>query len=58
MASEDPQRLLELLSIRTEEQLAILVVKERAAKRMRVDDSTLAILKFDVGEDVSGVPQP
>lgn len=58
MAREDPQRLLELLAIRSEEQLAILVLQERVAKRMRVDDSTLAIFKFDNGEDVSGLPQP
>ena len=35
-----------LLSLQTEEQLAELVLKERAEKRMRVDDSTLLILSF------------
>lgn len=50
MAGDDPERLAELLAIRSEKQLAELVVAERAAKRMRVDDSTLAILKFDPGE--------
>lgn len=58
MAGEDPVRLAELLAIRSEEQLAALVVAERAAKRMRVDDSTLAILRFDAGEDAGGLPQP
>jgi hypothetical protein len=58
MAGEEPERLAELLAIRSEEQLAALVVTERAAKRMRIDDSTLLILKFDAGEDSSGLPQP
>jgi hypothetical protein len=58
MAGEDPERLVELLAIRFEEQLAALVMAERAAKRMRIDDSTLAILRFDAGEDASGLPQP
>lgn len=58
MAGEEPERLAELLAIRSEEQLAALVVTERAAKRMRIDDSTLVILKFDAGEDSSGLPQP
>ncbi|TWO69129.1 hypothetical protein FN976_20555 [Caenimonas sedimenti] len=58
MASEDPARLGELLAIRSEEQLAALVVAEREAKRMRVDDSTLAILKFDAGEDADALPHP
>lgn len=38
--------LIELLSLQTEGQLAELVLKERAAKRMRIDDSTLLILSF------------
>lgn len=57
VAGDDPERLAELLAIRSEEQLSALVVAERASKRMRVDDSTLAILKFDAGEDASGLPQ-
>lgn len=36
----------ELLSLQTEEQLAELVLKERAEKRMRIDDSTLLVLSF------------
>lgn len=58
MAGEDPKRLIELLAIRTGEMLINLVNQERTAKRIRIDDSTLAILKFDLGEDTSGVPQP
>lgn len=58
MAAEDSSRLSELLSIRSEEQLTALVVAERAAKRMRIDDSTLAILGFDAGEDADAIPQP
>lgn len=38
--------LIELLSLQTEKQLADLVLRERAAKRMRTDDSTLIILSF------------
>jgi hypothetical protein len=58
MAKDEPARLAEILAIRTEEQLATFVVTERAEKRMRIDDSTLAILKFDDGEDAVGLPQP
>lgn len=58
MAGEEPERLADLLAIRSEEQLSALVVAERAAKRMRVDDSTLAILRFDAGEDGDGLPHP
>ncbi len=58
MAQYEPARLAEILAIRTEEQFATFVVTERAEKRMRIDDSTLAILKFDDGEDAVGLPQP
>jgi hypothetical protein len=58
MAGDDPGRLADLLAIRSEEELVALVVAERAAKRMRVDDSTLAIMKFDAGEDRGGLPHP
>lgn len=37
---------IELLSLQTEEQLAELVLRERAAKRMHIDDSTLLVLSF------------
>lgn len=58
MAGNDPGRLADLMAIRSEEQLISLVVAEREAKRMRVDDSTLAILQFDAGEDAGGLPHP
>jgi len=58
MAGEQPERLSELIAIRSEEELTTLVVAERAAKRMRIDDSTLVILKFDEGEDAVGLPHP
>lgn len=57
MWRDAPERLGELLLIRSEAQLAQLVVAERAAKRMRVDDSTLVILRFDMA-DGDGLPQP
>lgn len=58
MAGDEPGRLADLLAVRSEEHLAALVVAEREAKRMRVDDSTLAILKFGAGEDAGGLPHP
>jgi hypothetical protein len=57
-AEDDPGRLADLLAIRSEEELKALVVTERELKRMRVDDSTLAILRFDAGEDAGGLPNP
>ncbi|MCS6471792.1 MULTISPECIES: hypothetical protein [Burkholderiaceae] len=39
--------LRELASLRSAEQLAELVLRERATKRMRVDDSTLLVLSFE-----------
>jgi hypothetical protein len=38
--------LKKLSSLTTEQELCELVVEERSAKRMRVDDSTLIILSF------------
>jgi hypothetical protein len=58
MSREQPEQLVALLMVRSEEELAELVIAERTAKRMRVDDSTLAILKFDAAEDGNGLPQP
>lgn len=58
MSRDEPERLIELLAIRADEQLTRLVISERKAKRMRVDDSTLIILRFDSGEDGHGLPQP
>lgn len=45
-----------LLALTTEEQLCELVVEERAAKRMRVDDSTLIVLSFDGLADGNVIP--
>ena len=42
--------LAELLSIQTEDQLSDLVLRERAEKRMRIDDSTLLVLSFERGK--------
>lgn len=39
--------IVDLLSLQSEEQLAELVLRERAAKRMRIDDSTLLALSFE-----------
>lgn len=58
MAGEAPERLAELAAIRSVEELWQLVTAERASKRMRVDDSTLAIMKFAPGESSGGVSQP
>ena len=58
MSREEPERLVELLAIRSEAELASLVIAERTAKRMRVDDSTLIILGFATGEDGDGLPNP
>lgn len=51
MVGEEPERLSELLAIRSEDELKAFVIAERAAKHMRIDDSRLAILRFDEGED-------
>lgn len=45
----------DLLSLQSEEQLAELVLRERAAKRMRIDDSTLLALSFE-REERDGLP--
>lgn len=47
--------LYDLLAIQTEEQLAELVIRERAEKRMRIDDSTLLVLSFERGKK-DGLP--
>lgn len=48
--------LVQLLAIESEEELIGLVVGERHAGRMRVDDSTLIVLAFDKGEEPDGLP--
>ncbi|UTP23372.1 hypothetical protein NMB33_06370 [Burkholderia sp. FXe9] len=47
--------IVDLLSLQSEEQLAELVLRERAAKRMRIDDSTLLVLSFE-REERDGLP--
>lgn len=58
VAGDEPELLADLLAIRSVDQLTALVLAERSANRMRVDDSTLAILRFDPGEDSGDIPQP
>lgn len=58
MSEEQPERLNQLLAIRSEEQLVEFVQQERDSKRMRVDDSTLAILTFEITGDEGGVSHP
>jgi len=48
--------LAKLIALATEEDLIALVVEERAAGRMRVDDSTLLIVAFDQGGEPDGLP--
>ncbi|WP_321868095.1 hypothetical protein [Paraburkholderia tropica] len=47
LSRDNGDGLRELASLRSEEQLAELVLRERAQKRMRVDDSTLLVLSFE-----------
>jgi len=47
--------LTKLLALTTEAELVNLVVEERAAGRMRVDDSTSIVVAFDKEGDPSGV---
>jgi hypothetical protein len=48
--------LARLLAMSTEEELADLVVRERQAGRMRIDDSTLIVAAFDKGQEPNGLP--
>lgn len=48
--------LTKLVAMSSEEELAALVIEERAAKRMRIDDSTLLTFSFDYGENGNGLP--
>ena len=50
----DGDGLARLLALTTEEELIALVVEERAAGRMRVDDSTLLVAAFDQGGGPDG----
>ncbi|KVU24697.1 hypothetical protein WK65_15600 [Burkholderia ubonensis] len=47
--------IADLLSLQSEEQLVELVLRERATKRMRIDDSTLLALSFK-REERDGLP--
>jgi len=47
-----------LIAMSSVEELNTLVVVERAAKRMRIDDSTLFILSFEQGASVNDLPVP
>lgn len=47
--------LARLLALTTQEELVALVVEERHAGRMRIDDSTLLVATFDTGEDPDGL---
>jgi len=48
--------LSRLLMLTTEEELVALVIDERSAGRMRVDDSTLIVVAFDITEESDGIP--
>jgi hypothetical protein len=49
------QGIGELLSVSTEEDLRVLVERERAEKKMRIDDSTLIVLSFDFTRESDGL---
>jgi len=45
-----------LLALTTQDELVELVIKERHAGRMRIDDSTLLVAALDLGEEPDGLP--
>lgn len=47
--------LAKLLTLTAKDELVQLVIAERQAGRMRVDDSTLIVVAFDKGDEPSGV---
>jgi hypothetical protein len=55
-AQTDGGALARLLALTTEEELVALVVEERQAGRMRIDDSTLLVVAFEPREDPNGLP--
>ena len=55
-SQSDGDGLARLLAISTETELADLVVRERQAGRMKIDDSTLIIAAFDKGKEPNGLP--
>jgi len=48
--------LARLLALSTEDELVSLVVEERRAGHMRIDDSTLIVATFDRGQEPDGLP--
>jgi hypothetical protein len=48
--------LARLLAISSGEELEDLVVREREASRMKIDDSTLIVASFDEGQEANGLP--
>ena len=50
--------LVRLLAMSTKEELSDLVIRERQAGRMRIDDSTLIVVAFDKGQEPNGLPDP
>lgn len=52
----DGDAVARLLALKTEEELVALVVEERLAGRMRIDDSTLIVAAFDLEEEPNGLP--
>lgn len=56
-AQTDVDAVGRLLEITTQEELVTLVVGERNAGRMRVDDSTVLVAAFDMDEEPDGLPQ-
>ena len=55
---EGEAALARLAAIRSEDELRELVLAERAAKRLRLDDSTLAVLSFSEPERDDAVSHP
>ena len=48
--------LARLLALKTEDELVSLVIENRHAGRMRVDDSTVIVATFGTGVEPSGIP--
>jgi hypothetical protein len=48
--------LAPLLAISSQEELEELIVRERQAGRIKIDDSTLIVASFDEGQEANGLP--
>lgn len=48
--------LARLIAMESEEELIELVLQERSAKRMKIDDSTLVVVSFDTKKAIDGIP--